>query len=602
MATGAYQLRRIARLLRPYAAGERKRLAAGALVGVAMVLLHVVRPWPLKWLLDLLTTHHAKSAVVSWASNAGIAGFVALGAAFVAVSLLYAVAEYAQRMLLSGVSNRTTYRLRTALFERLLVKPLPFHELHESGELLTRVVYDTMRLRRGVAGILMHLFQTLFLFIATLAVLLWVAPLLAALITVGGAAALALMHNRSVGIATMTRRQRRKEGRVAALASDELQSVREVQMFGHGSSAATARFRRKSQRSLGGEQQVSRLAAALSMHIEIIFAATVAAALAFGAYLVTRETLSAGDLVLFVSYALALREPFNQFGKQTSRLGRTAACAERLEKLMEDPELAVPPSSPAPPLRGALSIEDVSMKTPKKIRSSRKLALDEISFAVAPGERVAVVGPNGSGKSTLLRTVLGLAVPDSGRVTIDGLDIRTLDPASLRAQISVVFQDSTLFGLTVRENILIGRPGATEGEIVAAAEAAYVSRFIAALPAGYDTPIRRRGALLSTGERQRIAIARAFLRDGRMWLLDEPTAGLDRKTAEAMTEMLLERTRGRTTLWMTHDPSVLPHLDRVVALHKGRIVFVGTVDEHERWAHGGKLAADVSPSPHFQKG
>lgn len=601
MESGASRLRGIARLLRPYAAGERKRLAAGALVGVAMVLLHVVRPWPLKWLLDLLTTRHMKSPVVSWATEAGIAGFVALSAAFVALSLLYAVAEYAQRMLLNGVSNRATYRLRTALFERLLGKSLPFHESHESGELLTRVVYDTMRLRRGVAGILMHLFQTLFLFLATLAVLLWVAPLLAALITVGGAAAMALMHRRGSGIATMTRRQRRKEGRVAALASDELQSVREVQMFGHGSSAAAARFRRKSERSLGSEQQVSRLAAALSMHVEIIFAGTVAATLALGAYLVTRERLSAGDLVLFVSYALALREPFNQFGKQTSRLGRTAACAERLGKLLEDAESPAEPSSPAPPIRGAVRIDALSMKTPKKTRSSRKLALDDVTVAIAPGERVAIVGPNGSGKSTLMRTVLGLAVPDNGRVTIDGTDIRELDPASLRAQISVIFQDSTLFGLTIRENILIGRPGASEAEITAAAEAAHVSRFIAALPAGYDTPVRRRGALLSTGERQRIAIARALLRNGRMWLLDEPTAGLDGKTSEAITEMLFERTRGRTTLWMTHDPLVLPRLDRVVALRNGRVVFAGTVDEHELWSRP-QLGTGLTPSPQLQEG
>lgn len=602
MASGALRLRGIARLLRPYAVGEGASLAAGAATGVAMVLLHVVRPWPLKWLLDLLTSRHSKSPVVSWAAGAGAGGFVALSAAFVVVSLLYAAAAYTQRMLLGGVANRTSYRLRTVLFERLLAKPLDFHEAHESGELLTRVVYDTTRLRRGVAGILMHLFQTLFLFIATLAVLLWVAPLLATLITVGGAAALALMHHRGGRIATMTRRQRRKEGRVAALASDELQSVREVQMFGHGSSAAAARFRRKSEGSLGGEQQVSRLTARLSMHVETIFAATVAATLAVGAYLVMRERLSTGDLVLFVSYALALREPFNQFGKQTSRLGRTAACADRLRKLIEHTGEPLPSLPAAPTLRGALEVHHVSVKTPKKTRSSRKLALDDVTLAVAPGERVAVLGRNGAGKSTLLRLVLGLALPEEGRVTIDGMDIRELDPASLRAQLSVVFQESPLFGLTIRENILVGRPGASESAMVAAAEAAHVSRLIEALPSGYDTPIRRRGALLSTGERQRIALARALLRDGRIWLLDEPTAGLDRKTADAITETLLEQTRGRTTLWMTHDQSLLAHVDRAVVLRNGRIVFAGTPDEYERWSHAEAAPVGAAPAPQLQEG
>lgn len=566
-----------------------------------MVLLHVARPWPLKWLLDLLTSRHQDAPMVAWAAGKGWVGLVALSAAFVTLSLLYAFAEYAQRLIATSVGNRAVYRLRTALFERLLVRPLSFHESRESGELLTRVMYDTARLRRGVAGILTHLFQTLFLFVATLAVLLRVAPLLAASVTIGGVAALGLMHRRGSRIATLARRQRRKEGRIAALASDELQDIREVQAFGDGASAASAAFRRKSTRALGSEQQVGRLTAALSMHVEIIFAATLAATLAIGAYLVSIGTLSPGDLVLFVSYALALRDPFNQFGRQTSRLGRTAASAERLDRLLATEDGPRPTAATTPPLRGALHFERVSIRTPKKTRSARKLALDDVTLAVAPGERVGVTGRNGAGKSMLLRLALGLVAPDEGRVTVDGVDVRELEPTSFRVQISILFQDSTLFGPTIRDNVIVGRPDASERDLVAAADAAQCSRFIAALPAGWDTLVRRRGALLSTGERQRIALARAVLRDGRVWLLDEPTAGLDHDSAAAITAMLLERTRGRTTVWITHDPAVLPSLDRVVALRKGRVAFDGPPAEYRRWANADAVAS-VTPSAEHPSG
>ena len=582
--SAAAQLRRIATLLRPHAKGESGRLAAGAALGVGVVVLHVVRPWPLKWLLDLLTSRHTHSGVVAWAAGAGITGFVALSIAFVLLSSLFALAEYAQRMVLGGVGNRIAYRLRTALFEELLRKPLAFHESHESGELLTRVVYDTTRLRRGVTGILLHFFQTLFLFASTLVVLFWVAPALGALIAVGGAGALVLMHYRGGQIAAGAGRQRRKEGRIAALVSDELQNVRDVQTLGAARSVAAEKFRRKSTRSLGSEQQVSRIAAGVSLYVELLFALTVAIALAAGAYAVSRQTLSAGDLVLFVTYALALREPFSQFSRQTGRLGRTAACADRLAALGVESES--PPTSArlAEPLRGSIALDAVWLKTSKKTRTSRRWAIEDVSCEIAAGERVAVTGRNGAGKSTLLRTALGILPPTRGRVSLDGQDLALLEPASVYPNFSVVFQDTPLFGLTVRENIAIGRPDATPAEVARAAEDARVSRFIEQLPEGYDSPVRRRGALFSAGERQRIAIARALLRDGRIWLLDEPTSGLDREIAPELVDLLLARTRGKTTLWATDDPSLIERLDRVLVLRKGRLAFFGCVDEYDRWS------------------
>lgn len=598
---GAMRLRQIAALLRPHARGEGRALWSGVALGLTVVVLHIVRPWPLKWLLDLLSSGQRRSAVVAWAADAGTIGLIALSVAFVALSSLFALTEYVQRIVLNGVGNRVAYRLRASLFEQLLRRPLAFHQSHESGELLTRVVYDTARLRRGVSGILLHFFQPLFLFAATLAVLFWVAPLLATVVAVGGAASLALMHHRGGRIAAGAGRQRRKEGRIAGLVSDELYNVRDVQALGSGGSVAAARFHRKSAGSLGSEQQVSRMAAGVSLHVELVFAATVALALAAGAYAVSRRTLSTGDLVLFVTYALALRDPFAQFGRQTARLGRTVACADRLAGLSDDGAVPAASRRLVEPVAGALTLDAAWLKTSKKTRTSRRWALSGVTAAIAAGERVAVIGRNGAGKSTLLHLALGILPPTRGIVAIDGQDLATLDPASVHAQFSAVFQDTPLFGMTVRENIMLGRPDASQDEVSCAAADARVSRFIEQLPQGYDTPVRRRGALLSAGERQRIAIARALLRNGRIWLLDEPTTGLDRALAAELTDLLLARTSGRTTLWAGHDPSIIHRLDRVLVLAKGKVAFFGPADEYDRWSQSRSPNAPAPAAPQMQE-
>ncbi|MDP3910462.1 MAG: ABC transporter ATP-binding protein, partial [Gemmatimonadales bacterium] len=195
----------------------------------------------------------------------------------------------------------------------------------------------------------------------------------------------------------------------------------------------------------------------------------------------------------------------------------------------------------------------------------------------------AIVGPNGAGKSTLLRVVLRLTDPTGGVLRLDGRDIRDYTLASLRHQMSVVFQDSVLFGLSVRDNIALGNEDATEDAVRAAAQRACLDTLVARLPQGYDTPVRHRGGLFSGGERQRIALARALLRDGRVWLLDEPTNGIDAATAQELVSLLLDATAGRTALWVTHDPAILPQLDRVLVVEEGRAAFTGTPDEYGGW-------------------
>jgi len=578
-------LRRIVALLRPYADGEGGPLAAGALLSVGAVVLHVLRPWPLKWILDYVSGKHASGAVVGWVASAPTAGIALLSLLFVAIGVALAGAEYAQALLLNGLGNRVLFRFRAALFGHILRQPLAFHESREVGELLTRVVYDTSRLRRGLNGLLMKVFQTLALFGAILVVLLWIDVALGAILALGGLAALVAMRRRGPQIARAARKQRVKEGGLAGLVANELSSIRELQTFGLAGSAVQARFSARNKGSLRQEQKVRKLAAGLSLRVEILLALSIALALWFGTHAVLTGRLTPGVLVLFFSYAMSLRAPFLGFAYQTARVGRTYASADRLARIVERTSAIAdaPGAVPAPPLTGDLRFEKVALKTPKGRRGGRKWTLDGLSCSLPAGRRIAVLGANGSGKSTLLSLVLRLADPDRGQILLDGRELHAYTLESLRSQMSVVFQDSVLSGLSVRDNIALGRPDASMDAVQESAHAAHISRFIERLPQGYDTPVRRGGELFSGGERQRLALARALLRDGRIWLLDEPTTGLDRATAEDVTAVLFEATRGRTTLWVTHDPELVSRFDWVLVLKQGRSVFSGAPDSYYAW-------------------
>jgi ATP-binding cassette subfamily B protein len=304
---------------------------------------------------------------------------------------------------------------------------------------------------------------------------------------------------------------------------------------------------------------------------------SIAAALLLGAWSVLDGARTHGDLVLFLSYALSLRGPAVDFAWSSSRLGRTLACASRLERLMlaEAPSRGASVGAPVAPLQHALHFDSVALRSHKKLRHGRKWLVDDLSCTIPAGRRVAVFGENGAGKSTLLSLVLRLTEPTRGAVSWDDVPLSTLDVAALRAECSVVLQQSVLPGLSVRDNIALGNPSASEAEVLAAASAAGVDAVVASLPAGYDTVIRRGGDLLSGGERQRIAIARALLRNGSLWLLDEPLTGLDDDAAAAITAVLFARTAGRTTLWITHDPVLARQCDWILELDRGALRYSG---------------------------
>jgi ATP-binding cassette subfamily B protein len=374
------------------------------------------------------------------------------------------------------------------------------------------------------------------------------------------------------------RTQRHREGVMAATASEAMGAMRVVHALSlqERFSKAFADHTRKS----GKESTLAtRTGARLERTVNFVTAISTAIVLWQGARLALMGILTPGDLVVYLAYLKNAFKPAKDFAKYTTRIGRAAAAGERvLELLDRAPEIRdLPGTLRAPAFKGAIRFENVSFAYEPGVP-----VLHEIDITVQAGQRVALMGPSGSGKSSLVNLLVRLHDPLSGRILIDGRDIREYTLASLRAQVSIVLQDPWLFGTTVQDNIAYGLTDATIDEIEAAARLSNAHEFITALPQQYQTVLGERGITLSNGQRQRIALARAAIRPAPILVLDEPTTGLDRDNERAMFEALDRLAADRTVFLITHDPQLATHADLILYLEAGRIVRRGSPSDLDR--------------------
>jgi ATP-binding cassette subfamily B protein len=337
-----------------------------------------------------------------------------------------------------------------------------------------------------------------------------------------------------------------------------------------------ARFDEHTGGMLDASVRVARLEGRFSVVMSIATAAGLAAVVFVGAYQVQAGALTVGTLVVVIQYMRDMQSPLNSLSRLWARLAKVMVRGERiLEILEEHPEIADRPDArPAPRFRGSVVFDRVSFGYDRDVP-----VLHEVDLAVEPGETLALVGPTGAGKSTLANLVLRLYEPTSGRVLVDGTDIRDYQLESYLSRIAVVLQESLLFQTTIRENIGYGRPRASDREIEEAARIAHCDEFVARLPLGLDTVIGERGTTLSGGQRQRVAIARAVIRDAPLLVLDEPTTGLDAEAEAAVMEALEELMHGRTTLLIAHKLSTVRHASRIAVLEHGRVTELATHEE-----------------------
>ena len=563
----APSLRRTLLRFRPHLREQRRLLIGGMVALFAEVALRLLEPWPLKYVLDAVITAAGADLRVGQPASLGTVLVVAT-AVLVAVVAFRALASYVMTILFALAGNRVLTRVRGELYAHLHTLSMAFHDTARTGDLVTRVTGDVGRLQEVTVTAALPLVGNVVTLVGLLVVVAVLDWQLAALVLLIVPTFLFTSVRLTRKISTVSRSQRKAEGALASLATESLSSMQVVQAYSLEEQMQT-RFGGSNVKSLKDGVKAKKLSAGLERKTDVLVGLATALVLYVGARRVLAGALTPGELVVFLTYLKTGLKPLRDLAKYTGRLAKAGASGERIVDLLDTRPGIVDHSwaREAPPLRGDVRFEGVELSYVPGSPVLRGLDL-----SVRPGERVAVVGASGAGKSTLVSLLTRLRDRQEGRVLLDGHDVRDLTVASVRRQVSIVLQESVLFAGTLRDNILFGRPDATDGEIEAAARLAGAAEFVERLPDGYDTVVGERGATLSGGERQRIAIARAAIRDAPIVVLDEALTGLDEDTEREVVAALRRLTEGRTTFVITHDLKAAADADRIVTLEDGVVV------------------------------
>ena len=566
-------LARIFRRFWPYTKRQRP-LLVGALAALFVEIgLRALEPWPLKFVFDrVFVTTHRHHTQLRFLDGLSPGGLVALAAISIVVIVgIRAFAAYLNTVGFALVGNRVLTEVRNDLYRHLQALSLTFHSKARGGDLIVRVISDIGMLKDVAVTALLPLLANVLIFAAMLVMMFllnWKLALLAlATFPLFSLATIRLTRR----IRDASRRQRKREGAMAATAAESIGAIRLVQSLSLENSFSDA-FAGHNRKSLREGVEGSRLAASLERTVDVLIAVATSLVLWAGARLAMAGEITPGDLLVVLAYLKNAFKPMQDFAKYTGRMAKASAAGERvLDLLRQTPEVRdLPGARPAPSFAGELRFDDVTFSYEPGLS-----AVDAVDLAVSPGEHVAIVGPSGSGKTTLASLALRLYDASAGRVLVDGCDVRDYTVESLRRQFAVVPQDTLLFSGTIRENIRCAAPEAPARAIEDAARLARAHDFIEALPEGYETTVGERGVTLSAGQRQRIAIARAAVRNVPFLILDEPLTGLDEENRRLVGEALARLAAGRTTLHITHDLRFAPGVDRVVELDRGRIVRAG---------------------------
>lgn len=562
-------LRRIGRFLSPHLRPHRPLIAGGFIAMFAEVAFRLIEPWPLKFVIDAVVAPGA-------AADPSLPTLlIACAIGVVAAAALRALSAYLMTVFFALAGTRTMNAVRGEVYAHALRLSLRFHNGSRSGDLINRLIGDIGKLRDVAVTAAMPLIGNC-VTLAAMSVVMLILDWRLGLVVIA-AFPVFLLHSRraSKRITTASRVQRAREGDLAGAAGETFGAIKVVQAYTLEGSLERS-FASSNEKELTEGVRATRLSAGLERWTDVLVGIATGAVLLVGGWSVVRGHLTPGELVVFVQYLKGAFKPMRDLAKYTGRIAKAAASGERILDVM-DTRRDIDDTSDATPLgraEGRVSFRGVSASY-----DDDALSLAGVDLDVGAGEKVALVGHSGSGKSTLASLLLRLQDPRSGTVSIDGRDLRDCTVASVRANVAIVLQESVLFAGTIRENIRMGRPNATDEHVDWVADVANVRAFADLLPDGLDTVVGERGDTLSGGQRQRIAIARAILRDARIVILDEATAGLDAAASGAVREALDRLTSGRTTFVITHALDDALVCDRVVVLERGEIVEQGAPAE-----------------------
>ncbi|NOC43934.1 ABC transporter transmembrane domain-containing protein [Ruegeria sp. HKCCD7559] len=490
------------------------------------------------------------------------------------IAAVLAVGTGIRYALVTRLGERVVADIRKAVFDRVIGMSPEFYERIMTGEVLSRITTDTTLIQSVLGSSVSIALRNMLMFIGGLVLMLLTSAKLTGLV-------LLLIPVVIVPILVLGRRlrviSRENQDWIAASsgnAGEALGAVQTVQAFTH-EQASRRQFGEMTETSYRVSLRRIQTRAVLTVIVIFLVFSGIVGVLWMGANDVRNGVMTEGVLIQFVIYSIIMAGSVAALSEIWSELQRAAGATERLVELLHAEDTVTDPANPkALPknIQGEIRFEDVSFRYPARPDT---VALDHLSLLVKPGETVAFVGPSGAGKTTVIQLIQRFYDPNSGRVTLDGLDLRDINRSDFRRHMALVPQDPVIFAASARENIRFGRLDASDAEVEAAARAAAAHDFIAALPQGYDSFVGERGVMLSGGQKQRIAIARAILRDAPVLLLDEATSALDAESERAVQGAVDKMRAGRTTLIVAHRLATVKKADRIVVLEEGRIVAQG---------------------------
>jgi ATP-binding cassette, subfamily B, bacterial len=512
--------------------------------------------------------------------------FPPVAAAFVGITLLVGLLGFVGSYLGAWIGENFLHRMRTRVFAHLHTLSVSFFDRRRLGDILSRLTGDVAAIEgvvlSGVIGLISNVLRIV-VFAGVLFFLDWRLAL-TSLIAVPVFWAAARVFSRRIKIAS--REVRRRAGSITVVAEESLGNATLIQAYGR-EAAEVERFAEQSMGSVNAELAATRIGALFSPLVDLVQVLGVMTILGVGIWELTAGHITLGGLLAFLVFLSQLYQPVQGLGSLSTSLFSAAAAAERIIELLDEQPSVTAPEHPIAlgRPRGQLRVEEISFAYPDTATD----VLRQVDFTTLPGQTTAIVGASGAGKTTLMKLLLRFYDPTSGRITLDGTDLRHVDPDELRANIAIVLQETLLLDGTIADNIRAGRPEATQDQLVTAAKAADAHEFISALPEGYDTRVGQRGRLLSGGQRQRIAIARAMVRDAPILLLDEPTTSLDADATQRILAPLRRLITGRTTIIISHNLLTVTDADQIIYIEHGRVTETGTHDQlianNHQYAH-----------------
>jgi len=552
-------------------------LAFVAVIGETLA--DILEPWPIKIVVDNVLQNKAlkgwAGSVVAYIGTDKLAILYFALAGVILIAVLGAISGYFEKYLTTTVGQWVAHDLRLMLYHRIQRLSLIEHGESRTGDMISRVTSDIDAVQDFINSALLGIVVNLLTLVGMISVMLYfnwrftlialsMAPVLGFVV---------YFYTRRIKKAS--RAVRKKESELLSGVAEALSSIQVIQAFAR-EDYEQRRFNSDSRQSVQAALQARSMKAKLSPIVDIIVAIGTCLVLGYGARLALRGEIETGVLIVFLLYLGKTYKPMRELTKLTNVVSKAGIAFERIQEVMsvESRVADMPTASPAPPFKGAIDFEHVSFSYGADIQ-----ILKDVSFHIEPGQIAAIVGPSGTGKTTIASLIPRFFDPQSGQIKVDGMDVRGFTLKSLRDQVSFVLQDTLLFSGTIWENIAYGKPDADPLATIEAAQLAQAHDFIMAMPNGYGTMVGERGATLSGGQRRRIAIARAIVRDTPILILDEPTAGLDAASEQAVVQALEHLMKNRTCIVIAHHLGTIRNADVIFVVKDAEVVERGTHSE-----------------------